>query len=90
MFGAMAIGLLKLSSGHFSLEFEEEDVSDVVEAIRTEFGKAEQKQFVMAREVKFGGATFVFQNEWQDPCLVSSSLQGDQCLRQIHEKLSRQ
>ena len=63
MFGAMAVGLLKLSSGHFSLEFEEKDVSNVVEAIRSEFGKVEQKQVVMASEVTFGGATFVFQDE---------------------------
>jgi hypothetical protein len=70
------------------LEFEEEDIAHVVEGIRAEFGKAEQKQFAMASEVRFGGATFVFQNEWQDPCLISSSLQGDQCLRQIHKKLS--
>ncbi|MEL6104178.1 MAG: hypothetical protein AAFR68_23100 [Pseudomonadota bacterium] len=84
----MAIGLLKLSSGHFSLEFEEEDVSDVVEVITSEFGKVEQKQYVMATEMKFGGATFVSQDEWQDPCLISSSFRGDQCLHQIYEKLS--
>lgn len=84
----MAITLLELSHGHLSLEFEEDDIPEVVEAIGTLFGKATKHQYVLASEVKFGGATFIFQNEWQDPSLTASTHQGDQCLRQVHAKLS--
>ena len=84
----MTIELLKLRNGHLSLEFEEKDVPEVVETITTIFGKASEKQYVMAAEVTFGGATFICQNEWEDPCLISSTHEGDQCLRQLHEKLN--
>ena len=84
----MTIALLKLRNGHLSLEFDEKDIPEVVETITTVFGNADEKQCVMAAEVKFGEATFIFQNEWQDPCLISSTHKGDQCLRQVHEKLN--
>ncbi len=54
----------------------------------TLFGKADEKQCVMAAEVTFGGATFTFQSEWEDPCLISSTHEGDQFLRQIRERLN--
>jgi len=84
----MNIALLELRNGHLSLEFDEDDIPEVAKAIRALFGKADQKQYIMASEVTFGGATFTFQNEWQDPCLISAMLLGDQCLRQIHAKLN--
>ena len=84
----MSITLLELSTGHLSLEFEEDDIPEVKEAIKTLFAKASQKKYGMASEVQFGETTFTFQNEWQDPCLISSSHEADQCLRQIHEKLT--
>jgi hypothetical protein len=33
--------------------------------------------------VKFGGEEFTFQNEWDDPCLISHSANGDELLRDI-------
>lgn len=84
----MDIDLRDIGEGCLSLEFQEQDVPKVEQAIRALFGKTEVTPFVMASDVKFGGATFTFQNEWQDPCLISKTDLGNQCLRQIYEMLS--
>ena len=88
MLEIMAIALIELRNGRLSLEFKEQDIPEVVKAITSVFGEMDQKQYVMAAEITFGGATFTFQNEWQDPCLISSTFEGDQCLRQLHQKLN--
>lgn len=42
----------------------------------------------IATVVSFGGETFTYQNEWDDPCLISSSNKGDELLRNIYTELS--
>lgn len=85
----MPISLLELYSGHLSLEFRESDIPAVKKSIEQLFGEIAQIQYVMVSEIKFGGASFTFQNEWNTPCLVSGSAEGDECLRQIHLELKR-
>ncbi|MEL7129642.1 MAG: hypothetical protein AAGK23_08845 [Pseudomonadota bacterium] len=79
----MSVSLLELSNGRVSLEFDEADIPTVALAIRTLFGEATQKRFPTAAEVRFGGANFAFQNEWKDPCLVSETPLGNQCLQAV-------
>ena len=83
----MATRILKLSDGHVSLEFQEEDIPAIRTSVAALFGEATQKQFVMASDVGFGGENFTFQNEWNDPCLISGTALGDEHLRRIHEYL---
>lgn len=79
----MAITLLPLSDGHVSLEFATSDLDLIGSAIRREYGVPVVKRHVMSAEYRFGGASFTFQNEWDDPCLISGSDEGDQILRHL-------
>ena len=83
----MATKILKLSDGHVSLEFQERDILAIRTLIAALFGEATQKQFIMASVVGFGGENFTFQNEWNDPCLISGTALGDEHLQRIHEDL---
>lgn len=37
---------------------------------------------------RFGGAEFLHENEWDDPCLLSQTLAGDELLKGIAAQLS--
>ena len=53
------------------------------------FGKSEVKPLAHIGSVySFGGAEFVFQDEWNDPCLISDSERGDTALRRLSEALN--
>lgn len=84
----MAANLLTLSNGHVSLEFDPADLPIVKAAIEGLFGSIAIKQFPMAADIKFGGADFTYQNEWNDPSLISGTDLGDQHLRRIFSALS--
>lgn len=56
----MAISLLELPNGNLSLEFDETDHPRVFAAIPAQFGDTAQKHYVMASEVSFGGARFIY------------------------------
>ena len=83
----MTTQIVKIKNGLTSLEFEEDDMSAVRSTIVALFGKASVTKYVMASEVKFGGETFAFQNEWDDPCLISGTEQGGEYLQRIHAAL---
>ncbi|MFA6112525.1 MAG: hypothetical protein WC729_00985 [Sphingomonas sp.] len=84
----MAITLLSLANGHSSLEFEPSDLPGVDSAIRDRFGMPEQRHYPASTEYRFGGCSFAFQNEWDDPCLISGSVEGDEILRWLCDSLN--
>jgi hypothetical protein len=84
----MAVTLLLLSDGHSSLEFDPSDMPSVASAIRDHYGEVDKRQYPMLVEYRFGGCSFTFQNEWDDPCLISASVEGDQILRILHATLN--
>jgi hypothetical protein len=84
----MAVTLLPLSDGHYSLEFEPSDLPLVASVIRDRYGVPEKEHHPTCVEYRFGGCSFVFQNEWDDPCLISGSAQGDDILKALYEILS--
>lgn len=84
----MTISLIELGTVGLSLEFEEADMPRVISAIHALFGKMVRTPYVMASEIAFGGASFIYQNEWNDPCLISRSAEGDDCLRRLHAELT--
>jgi hypothetical protein len=80
----MAMTLLALSTGHYSLEFEPSDLPGVRSVIRQLYGRPETRRNPVLTELRFGGCSFTFQNEWDDPCLISGSSEGDEILRALH------
>ena len=84
----MTIRILELRNGHISLEFDTNDIPVVAAGIKSLFGDATQEQFVLCSSIGFGGSEFIFQNEWDDPCLISTTVEGDECLRRLHGQLT--
>jgi hypothetical protein len=79
----MPVSLLTVGE-HLSLEFEPTDVDAVQSYIREQYPDVRSKAAGIATIVKFGGEEFTFQNDWDDPCLISHSANGDELLRDIH------
>jgi hypothetical protein len=79
--------LLRLSSGHYSLEFETADLPALSSAIEQRYGLPEKQQYATLAVYRFGGCSFTFQNEWDDPCLIASSAEGDAILATLHQAL---
>lgn len=80
--------LLALTGGGMSLECEVSDIPRLKEAIRAEYGHAKVDRQAVHIDYTFGGATFIFQNEWDDPCLISSSETGASVLKHLYATLS--
>jgi hypothetical protein len=80
--------LLKLSGGHTSLELDPAELDAVASIIKELYGMPDVERDVMSSTHKFGSETFVFQNEWDDPCLISSSPEGDRILEALAERLA--
>lgn len=82
----MPVTLLKVDD-HFSLEFEESDLKRIGRCIGTMYPDANSRPDGIFKVYTFGGCEFAFQNEWDDPCLVSDSNDGDAILRMLHARL---
>ncbi|MCJ2185146.1 hypothetical protein MTR62_21005 [Novosphingobium sp. 1949] len=81
--------LLPHSDGHSSsLEFAPDDVELVRQAIFDLFGEAASQRGLTYSTMEFGGEKFLFQNEWEDPCLIASTEAGRTLLLQIERRLS--
>jgi hypothetical protein len=86
----MAVKLLTLSTGHVSLEFEPADLTRVAAAIRDRYGVAATQQFSpFTAKLAFGGCEFTFHDEWDEPCLISGSAEGDAILQALCAALNR-
>lgn len=83
----MAVTLLFLSNGHYSLEFDLADMSSVAAAIRESYGVPDKRQHATCAEYRFGGCSFTFQDEWEEPCLIAASAEGDNILKALYEAL---
>ncbi|WP_206539698.1 hypothetical protein [Leisingera sp. ANG-S5] len=84
---AITFKILELSSGRLSLEFSASDLTAVREAIESIYGVPEITAYPACASVKFAGCMFVFQNEWNDPCLISQSEEGNRILKDLFESL---
>ena len=78
------IGRVLAVGEHLSLEFETDDLPAVRACIGERYPDWKAAPAGIASVVRFGGEDFTFQNDWDDPCLISSSSRGDELLRIIH------
>lgn len=83
----MPFRLLICDNGVLSLEFEPGDMHIVRAAIVRQFGALTVERRVVSSEVHFGGESFTFQNEWDDPCLITSTESGRTILRRLYDDL---
>lgn len=83
----MPFRLLTCDNGVLSLEFEPVDMDVVRAAIVRQFGALTVERRVVSSEVHFGGESFTFQNEWDDPCLITSTESGRTILRRLYDDL---
>lgn len=81
--------LSRLSTGHYSLECAEEDLGGVRTALRELCGTPRVVNYGPFITYTFEVAEFIFQNEWDAPCLISSSDLGDRILEQVTGILAR-
>ena len=83
---AMPVSLLRTGT-IFSLEFAPEDKADVRAAIQELFGQPQITPGVVSATILFGGECFTYQDEWDDPCLISSSPRGKEILERLADWL---
>jgi hypothetical protein len=83
----MPFRLVICDNGVLSLEFEPGDMDAVRAAIVRQFGALTVERRVVSSEVHFGGESFTFQNEWDDPCLITSTESGRTILRRLYDDL---
>ena len=84
----MAVSLLPLSNKHYSLEFETADIERVNTTIIELYGRPIISRHATCMNYIFGGCDFTFQTEWDDPCLISDSSEGDNILKKLHKRLN--
>ena len=82
----MPVSLLRTET-IFSLEFAPEDKADVWAAIQELFGQPKITPEVFSASVLIDGEGLVYQDEWDDPCLISSSTRGKEILERLAERL---
>ncbi|TPE59556.1 hypothetical protein FJQ54_13850 [Sandaracinobacter neustonicus] len=71
------------------MEFEPSDMPSVMAAIRHGYGEAEKRGHAASTGYRFGCCHFTFQNEWDDPCLIAGSIEGDKILNALYATLTR-
>jgi hypothetical protein len=83
----MAIKFRVLSGAGSSLEFDPDDTSRVLGAIRDCYGKLWKRQNIIHIDFKFSGADFIFLDEWDEPCFIASTQEGTEILKALYKKL---
>jgi hypothetical protein len=84
----MAVTLLPPSNGMSSLEFAPANLDAVRQAISDLFGEATNELRASHSRIAFGGETFLFEQEWDEPCLIADTEAGSQMLKQVARLLN--
>lgn len=84
----MAVAIIELADGCCSLEFAGSDFGELRERIGQRWGEVSAGPYMTMQTVTFGGQDFVYQSEWDDPCLLSRTAQGAALLRQLAQDMS--
>ena len=85
----MVARVLEFTETSVSLEYAADDVPAVKKAIRDLYGEPrELADHGTSTEIEIGGEKFAFQDEWDDPCLISNSVKGSAILREIEQAVN--
>ncbi|QKS01524.1 hypothetical protein F9288_19280 [Sphingomonas sp. CL5.1] len=84
----MAVTLLSLPDGNSSLEFTPDEIEAVRQAISDLFGKVNSEPHATYSQIAFGGEAFIFEQEWDEPCLIALTGAGGRLLAEIERHLS--
>ena len=82
----MAFSLLQVGE-RLSLDFETSNLETFWSHLRQHHPDMRTKMSGIYTVVTLGGERFLFGNEWDDPCLISETSEGDELLRAIHRSL---
>ena len=84
----MTVSLLHLETG-CSLEFAASDIECVRAALEQHYGIPKvDKSSPILTVYTFANATIIFQNEWDDPCLIANEPMGVAMLEQLAKELA--
>ncbi|MFJ6023542.1 hypothetical protein ACIQC9_02930 [Brevundimonas sp. NPDC092305] len=84
----MTISLVRLDPG-CSLEFGVADIERVRAAIERHYGKPDtDRSSPILTVYTFANTKLIFQNEWDDPCLLASDAVGTAMLEQLAGELA--
>ena len=83
--------LFALPGGHLSLEINPGGFDKVTEVITHLYGSSKVKSLgPFSAQYTFGGQNFIYYNEWNDPCLMACSEQGNLLLQKIFAAVTGQ
>lgn len=82
------VSLLELKEGGCSLEFAVEDIDLVRKALSARYGSPKVTKHAVLTVYTFGETGLTFQNEWDDPCLIASTPDGEAMLRAVAADLA--
>ncbi|HJV43899.1 hypothetical protein [Caulobacter sp.] len=83
----MTVSLLRLEAG-CSLEFAPSDIERVKAALEQLYGvPLVGKSSPILTVYTFASANLIFQNEWEDPCLIANEPEGVAMLEQVAKAL---
>lgn len=81
--------LIHLQDGAVSLELWEEELPEVRRLIEANWGRPGVVRHANCATLAFAGEDFTFQNEWNDPCLISRTQDGANVLKSLCDHLNR-
>ena len=79
--------LLELPEGMLSLEFLPAEGDEVMRRLK-QFGPVKRRWHASYDKITVGNVDFLRENEWDQPCLISTSPAGAALLRQLISKLT--
>ena len=80
--------LLELPEGMVSLEFEPSERDALMERLK-KHGSFKKRLYATHAKISIGADQFIYENEWDEPCLISTSASGASLLRQLISKPAR-
>lgn len=80
--------LLQLDDGKLSLELGEDELPLVKHLIDRDWGQPQITRHATHDTLLIKGLEFIFQNDWDDPCLISSCAKGSEMLKALHSQIS--
>ena len=80
--------LLQLPKGMVSLEFPPSERDDLMRRLAL-LGSVKRQRHASHEKVSVGAVQFIHEDEWDEPCLISTSVAGADLLRELVSKQAR-